>query len=171
MEQNKPIDYNAVLADLEAKKAAIETAINGIKLILGNTVSVPQGQNAIIKIEPDAFFGMSIGDASKKYLAMMRRPQNTREIMEALTQGNLPHTAKDFLGTIRTTLNRQTKVEGDIVKIGENWALAEWYPGMRKRKNNKNSEEKGDETEGQAAEPETEHLAKEESTPEDDVPF
>jgi hypothetical protein len=85
-------------------------------------------------IPPDAFFRMSIADAARKYLAMVKKKQTIQQIADSLEQGGITHTSKRFYGTVLTTLRRQEKQVGDIVKVGRGiWGLAEWYPN-RKRK-------------------------------------
>lgn len=85
-------------------------------------------------IPPDAFFRMSIADAARKYLAMVKKKQTIQQIADALEAGGLTHTSRRFYGTVLTTLRRQEKQVGDIVKVGRGiWGLAEWYPN-RKRK-------------------------------------
>src|SRR5687768_14116537 len=96
---NEVIDYEAVLADLEAKRSALESAIAGIRQVLNlgahsATGTIPPKESAII--ENDTFFGMSIGDAAKKFLRMTKRKQPAAKIAEALDFGGLQHTSKSF---------------------------------------------------------------------------
>ena len=68
------IDYEAVLADLEAKKAALDSAIAGIRQMLSLGAQSGAGQAGrgadSVSVESDTFFGMSIGDAAKKFLSL-----------------------------------------------------------------------------------------------------
>jgi len=128
------IDYEAVLADLEAQKTALEAAIAGIRQMLGRgpqTVpSAPTGRPESTVIESDTFFALTVGEAAKKYLRMTKRKQSAAAIAEALDEGGLHHTSKSFPNTVRTALIR----DPEVVQVGRGeWGLAEWYPGRRRK--------------------------------------
>ena len=75
-----------------------------------------------------------ITDAVKKYLAMVKKPQDTRVIAEALESGGFRHTSKNFYGTIFSVLRRRAQNDGDIVKVTSGlWALTEWYPALKRK--------------------------------------
>lgn len=96
MTNYEPVDYNAVLADLEAKKAAIEKMIEHVKVILGLGVmvgvAVPeangkearQAPQEVQETDGSAFLGMSTPEAIRKYLRGVKRKQSTTEIADAL---------------------------------------------------------------------------------------
>ena len=131
--------YDAILADLEQKKVAIEAAIAGIKLLKGQGLSGPiPGMPDMTALQgaipTDYFFGMGIADAARKYLAAVKRPKSTREIASALQDGGMTHTSKNFIKTVSTILSQKNQQDGDIIKVGDGWGLAAWYPG-RKRGN------------------------------------
>jgi hypothetical protein len=136
------INYTDVLTDLRAKQTAIEQAINGITALVslgalsgGPAQSANQSttENPSGEIAPDAFFSLSIVEATKKYLAGAKRPKTTQEIAAALVAGGYNHTSKNFYSTIFSVLNREAnKPTGDIVKVNERWGLAEWYPNRRR---------------------------------------
>jgi hypothetical protein len=73
----QPINYEAVLADLEARKAKLEAAIKSIRQILGQTGTSPFGGSGGVspndKPAHDAFIGMSIPEATKKHLTAVRK--------------------------------------------------------------------------------------------------
>jgi hypothetical protein len=124
---SEPINYEAVLADLEAKKQQIEAAIVAIRMIAAQGGAPgPNGNGA----GPSAFLGMSIPDATKKHLTATRQKQSTQEIMRALEAGGLPGSK---YSTVYAVLRRREKVVGDIINMKGDWALAEWYPNYRKR--------------------------------------
>lgn len=146
-EQNdaKVIDYSAVLADLETKRAELDAAIAAVKRILGHTdVSSPALAFGMAKaqiavevadsLRDDSFFGLSLVDAVKKYLRMSKRKKSTKDIVDALEQGGFTHTSKNFYGTVFTALSRDSEKAGsELVKVGKEWGIAEWYPGMKKK--------------------------------------
>jgi hypothetical protein len=135
---SEQIDYERVLVDLRAKRAALDEAIAGIERVLGVSVreTVPNGEVADMahtEVADDAFFGLSIGDAARKYLRMSKRPRSTTEICSALEGGGLHHSSKNFFATVHSVLARQERIGADIVKVKRGqWGLAEWYPGRKK---------------------------------------
>ena len=136
------IDYEAVLADLEDKRTAIENAIAGVRQILGQAGASNLGHvsgsftvTTEDAIPSDFFFKMSIFDAVKKYLGAAKGPRSTMQIVEALEKGGLTHASKDIRKTVSTILNQKAKEDvPEIVKIKKKWGLPAWYPGMRKNK-------------------------------------
>lgn len=131
-EQQNP--YVAVLADLERQRDQIITTIAMIKRMMGLSAddgpvaTVANGTTApeTAEIRSDTFFAMTIGEAIKKYLAMMKRPQRTTVIAKALDDGGLLHKSGNWVATVQTTL---TRMKGVIVKVPNGWGLLEWYPG------------------------------------------
>jgi hypothetical protein len=141
---NEMIDYNAVLTDLEAKRAAIDTAIAAMRQMLNlgadqqstspNSVQPSERRDQLTEIRFDSFFGMSIPDAVKKCFAIIKRPLGLTEITKALGEGGLLSTSKDLSSTVSATLTRMKNTDGDLVQIQGKWAPVEWYPAMRREK-------------------------------------
>jgi hypothetical protein len=139
-----PIDYEAVIADLEAKIVHLQATLAGIRAVAGmtglGTAPTPGapsgggGGNPIVNGKPasDAFLGKSIPEAAKMYLTSQRRKLSTQELMDALEAGGLPGSKYN---TVYAILARRENKVGDIVNIKGDWALAEWYPNyVRKNK-------------------------------------
>src|SRR5207253_2282535 len=77
-------------------------------------------------IPSDAFFGMTISEAVKKYLRIAKRKKPLVEIVKALDAGGIPHQSKNFYTSVSTSIRRDT----DIVQVGRGeYGLAEWYAG------------------------------------------
>jgi hypothetical protein len=136
------LDYESILAGMEAERAALDTAIAGLRAYLnkGTTdpLSGPGGPTVLAKpidpsmIRDDAFFGLSIGEAAKKYLTLVKRKQSVREIAEALERGGLPHTSSNFVNTVGTMLNRAAINDAELVRVGRGeWGLSGWYGNRR----------------------------------------
>lgn len=150
-----PIDYQAVLADLRARRAKLDVAIQAILEMMGASgsdqdesddlpvspdiplgMSVPparqkSGQPAI---EKDTFFGMTTAAAIRKYLGMMKRPQNPKAIADALRAGGQIHAVDEKSAYVNTySALRKGLARGETVQIksGE-WGLAEWYTNKPK---------------------------------------
>ena len=131
------IDWAALVPELEKEYVRIGDllAFARIKAGLANTPDAGNTQqfrppstpgDNPTEIRPDTFFGLSIADAIKKYLGMVRRPQRASEIARAIEQGGLLHSSTNWVNTVQATLSRQ---KGVIVKLPNGWGLAEWYPG------------------------------------------
>jgi hypothetical protein len=73
-------------------------------------------------IPTDAFFGLAVQDAVKKYLAMMKKKQSAKAIATALEHGGLTTTAKNFYSLVYTGLLRLQEA-GEVVKVGADWGL------------------------------------------------
>src|SRR5688572_25617181 len=115
----EPVDYEMFLADLETKRALfntwVDSAIQNVRQVLAAVNAIPPQLGAMatqappngagmgpLTLSPDAFFGLGIGDAAVKYLQLVKRQQSTREIAEALTAANYPHTSRNFVNTVNT---------------------------------------------------------------------
>jgi DNA-directed RNA polymerase delta subunit len=131
------VNYNAVLADLESRKAQIESAIAAVKAIIAASgVSFDGANGGVISpnnIPTGAFLRLSIADATKKFLDMVKTKQSVPQITQALERGGLPPAKTN---TVYAVLRRRENDIGDIIRLGDEWALAEWYPNnpnLRKR--------------------------------------
>ncbi|MEO5814620.1 MAG: hypothetical protein ABIT20_05010 [Gemmatimonadaceae bacterium] len=147
-----PIDYQAVLVDLEAKRAQIEAAILGIRIMLGSAVEAEDRTSQVdappkppaprqpapvtangLPVQTDTFFGMTTAQAVKKFLAMSKRPQTPRAIADALHAGGQVHAIdpKTAYTNAYTALKRGKDGEFSQTRNGE-WGLAEWYSNKPK---------------------------------------
>ena len=128
-------NYQAVLADLMARRARLDHLIAGIKAEMAVQPDALPGPelestpNAVplgaVDIHPDSFFGLSIIEASKKFLRMARRAQHLTAIASALEHGGLKRPADNVLSGI---LVRAAKGR-EVTKVGKGmWGLSEWYP-------------------------------------------
>ncbi len=134
---NEPINYEAVLADIEARIAKLQATADGIRELMALGGTTPTNSPAG-KIAHDAFLQMSIPDATKKYLSMARQKKDTQSIIDALEQGGLPRSA---YSTVYAVLRRREKQVGDIINMKGDWALAEWFPNYKKKVTSELTEE------------------------------
>jgi hypothetical protein len=124
-----PINYAAVLADLEAKRAQLDSAIASIRAIMGPAgalvrASVPRIAN-LSQVPPDAFTGLSISAASQRLLEMIQRKLSTKEIMQGLLAGGLK--PSNYHNTY-AILRQREAYKKDISNEGGFWGLSEWNP-------------------------------------------
>ena len=126
--------YHTVLKDLKRRKKVIDAAIAGVTALLGESeaalqaclpVPLPKTQESN-HVETGSFAGLTLTDAAQRYLDMVKEPQSTAEIAEALERGGYPTRSRNFINTVRSVLARHTKTVGEIVKVHKNWGLAEW---------------------------------------------
>jgi hypothetical protein len=132
---DQPINYDAVLADLKARRAQLDSAISAIEGITGQagtSPSGPGGGGAYVGGVPahDAFIGMSIPEAAKKHLTAVRKKLSTQELMTAMESGGLPPSK---YSTVYAILRRRENQVGDIINMKGDWGLAEWYPNYRRK--------------------------------------
>jgi hypothetical protein len=137
------IDYAAILADLEAKKAALEGAIAAVRSAIAMGAAGQSGDVSAAASSPSggisslhngevpagAFLGKSIPEAAKLYLAIVKKKQTSKEIAEGLKRGGIESTAKNFFGIVHSILDRTRKSNGGVVKLDRShWGLTDWYP-------------------------------------------
>jgi hypothetical protein len=138
---DKPIDYEAVLKDLKARRDKLTQIIelmegtpDFILSALTNPVIAPK--TGAVSIRPGEFYGMTILDATRKFLAKsVGEPKSAPQIVEALQQGGYVFTSELPVNTVASLLSREEAKGGDIVRVGRGiFGLAEWYPGRARRK-------------------------------------
>lgn len=133
--ENAPTQYEAVLADLYAKRDEIESAINTILFLQGSGSAVASTGtvNGALRatrsgaIPSNAFFGMSLVDASKKYIELSQAKRTLAQIVKGLEEGGMPPQKP---GTVYAALRRRESTVGDIMKVGEEWGLKDWFAGI-----------------------------------------
>lgn len=133
MSNNEFDPYEAVIVDLESKIAALRATIENLQSVrslvsqlpaTGTGNSHPSGAGAF---SHDAFFGMTVAEAAKKYLSAIKRTASSNVIGEALLAGGWKTSAKNIPETVRSILGRQP----EFVRINGEFGLAEWYPGRK----------------------------------------
>ncbi len=155
-EEKKAFDYNLILADLEAKRAALDAAIVSLRIAAATGALTANGSSSPIigtapqiygshpgmsttsgssgysgyttEVPSGAFLGKSVREAAILYLSLVRKKQTTREIAAALAAGGMESTSKKFVDMVGTVLYQIKKSGGGILRIGDAWGLAEWYP-------------------------------------------
>lgn len=135
--------YDAVIADLKAKRDQLSSMIDTLEQMKGMGVpftgspasDVPRTASGAGEIPDDAFFGMTIPEAAKKYLAIVKRTVKHPVLCDAILDGGFKTSSPNFREVVRSTLGRQP----DFVKIGGQWGLMEWYGARGKRKPRRSS--------------------------------
>ena len=127
------IDYYQVLSDLEDKRANIDTAIKSIRKIF---IESEPGE-----VQSDTFYGLTVIQATVKYLEMQKKKQVGRTIATALERGGVKYVSKNFYNTVNTVLAREAaKDNGRIVKVGRSeYSLPEWNLEIKWQKSKRTS--------------------------------
>src|SRR5262249_14159939 len=133
---DQPINYAAVLADLEAKRAQLDSAIAAIKALMEQTGALaatapPVPRIAgLAEVPSQAFAGLSVSAAVRKLLEMMQRRMTVREIMQGLQAGGLkPSKYRNVYAILR----QRESDKADIINVDAKWGLAEWNPELPPR--------------------------------------
>lgn len=139
------VDYQAVLADLKARREALDKVIAHLEVVVGTGAITNWNVFATQKpkdIHGDTFVGRNIPEAAAKYLKMVGQPARTTvEITEALNKGGLTCSA----GSVATVLGREFgRQAGEVVRASKGlWGLESWYPSRprTKRRDSEDEEE------------------------------
>jgi hypothetical protein len=121
--------YDVVIADLESKRDQISATIEMLRALRGTAaIALPlatssQKPVANTEIARDAFFGMSLPEAAKKYLSIERVTKPNPVLCDALLRGGFKTQSSNFPEVVRSQLGRHA----DFVKVNGEWGLAEWY--------------------------------------------
>jgi hypothetical protein len=133
-----PINYAAVLSDLEAKRNQLDSAIVAIKALVEQTGAMAATAppvpriTGLSEVPPRAFLGLSISAAVRMLLEMMQRRMTIREIMQGLEAGGLkPSKYRNIYAILR----QRESDKADVIKVDKKWGLAEWNPELRPRSN------------------------------------
>ena len=136
--------YAAVLAELEAQRAKIDTAIAAIKalpssgrIVVGTMQPSNGSQPSDIKLDIaiDTFHALTLSQAIKKYLEMrMKKPATTAEIVDALKAGGQSNAdGTNFSVVVNNSLNRMAAADGVVSKVKRGvWGLKAWYESNAK---------------------------------------
>lgn len=136
---NSSSSYDAVLADLRAKRDEINSAIDLLTRLRGGSegprATASEGSDDAPELGDGAYLGMSIADAVLKLLTARKRKMTNSEIYKSLTDGGMVLTSKDPTNVINSVLTRRFNAAGDIVRVDRGtWGLKAWYPGRNFQK-------------------------------------
>lgn len=95
------------------------------------------------RVRSDEFFRMSIPEAIKRFLEIMKQPQPPMAIAAGLKAGGILSEAKNFYTTVWTAIKR-LRAAGEIVSTQRgSWGLSDWYPNKPKAGRNEKKPKKG----------------------------
>jgi hypothetical protein len=134
--------YDAVLADLRAKRDKLNEAISVIESVRGLSSSGTVA-SAFATQQPEQrdhlavgdLLGMTIADAAIKILGMRRKTLGNADFMEEFKRGGLVLSSADPMNVINSVLNRRFHQVGDVVRVSRGmWGLQQWYPNRNFKK-------------------------------------
>lgn len=146
-EQN--LDLAAYLERLKEQRARLDIQIAGVLAALGlaqedgaappsvSLSGTPAATGTLTtqvipgRIRPDEFFGLSIPEAIKKFLAIMKQPQSPKAMVDGLQAGGLLTNAKNFYPNVTTALKR-LRLADQVVLTPNGWGLRSWYQNLPK---------------------------------------
>ena len=158
-----PIDYRAVLEDIETRIKRLQAAADAIREVIVTTeIATAPGVSNAQDSPAGMYFDMSIAEAIEKYLDGVKRPKTPVDIANALEAGGFPHTSKDFVATVRSAIFREIKKpDAKIVKRPDgDYGLISWYPGLRSKEARSKAQENGESNQANEQSPEQEGLDK-----------
>lgn len=123
------IDYNKVVLDLRSRQARLLQELKGLEAAikamepLANQGGAAPAQNASMGVSRHAFSGLKPSAAIVRYLGSVHRKQ-TKEIMEALKQGDVDSSSENLYSIVYTALKR-LKADGTVVRDDKGWGLAD----------------------------------------------
>jgi len=123
----QPVDYHAVLKDLESRKLELETMIEGVRKILaqqGAPVTRTLKHEVIRRGAEDP--GRStIAEVARTFLASTGRPQTTRQVAEAVVNAGFQTGSKNFQPIVYGALTRNDQI---FQRRGGKWSLRKESP-------------------------------------------
>jgi hypothetical protein len=141
--------YDAVIADLRAKRDHIDQLIQFLELFKGGVpipsmipqptflgvasgTPLPLAAEAAAPIPPGTFHGKGIEEATRVLLKTRKRTMSAQDIAIDLRDGGLHLQSETPANTIASVLSRGFKGGSDIVRVSRGqWGLQEWYPTRR----------------------------------------
>ena len=126
------IDYKAVIADLEQKRAQINARIDAAIAAMRQVMALEGTGYAVtvdLPLESPSKAGGPYRDttlipAALKHLTAVGHPVLNLDLARALEEGGFEHKSKNFANTLNSVLWRRSKTVGDIRKSGRGWELA-----------------------------------------------
>ena len=129
--------YEAAIRDLEAERQEIDALIDGLRRRLDKAAGARGETGSSANISDDAFFGMTVADASRKYLSIVKQTKTTAEIAAGLLQGGLKTSATDLPNTVRAIIGQRD----EFMRVNGKWGLSVWYPGAKRSKQGREESE------------------------------
>lgn len=123
-------------SELGAERSRVKSAIAVIReKVAAFPVNEPAAQipqakpeaSGPAEIPPDAFAGMKIREAARKYMEMTEKPVRAAKLARALNKGGMENKTKNFESTVFSSLRRSVLKGEDFAKIGMDFGLREWY--------------------------------------------
>lgn len=139
------ISYPAILADMKAKRSALDSSISALEAALASgalgqsveSTAVTGETNtgagsAPVDLPTGAFLGKSVPVAIKLYLEATRRKQPPQEIAKGIQALGVESTSGNFPMIVGTAL-RRLRDSGDVYQFKDGWGLSSWVPAALRK--------------------------------------
>lgn len=154
------LDLGAYLAQLKEERARLDIIIADVARRLGVDANGTSGSASAVaatgtgagasvresivtgRVRSDEFFRMSIPEAVKRFLEIIKQPQSPTAIVNALKAGGVLSQSKNFYTTVWTAL-RRLRAAGELVNTPSGWGLSVWYPNKPKASGDETKQRKG----------------------------
>lgn len=164
MPQENTLDPAVILAQLEAKKTALEALIASWRAAiavgaLGPVTDLPAASeatgshavDAVVELPQGALRNRTLPEAIKLFLSAAKTKQTIKQVAAALKEGGIESTSDNFEGVVTGSLNR-LKDRGEVLRFKDGWALAAHYPeSLRARINDTAQKSKPKKKQGKRA--------------------
>lgn len=130
---SQTIDYEAVIRDLERKRAEsnarFDAAIAALRHVAAMQASGPKLLTPSLPFASAGgslpYRGMSMVEAAVAHIKSVGRAVPNPELAKAVSEGGFIHNSKNFGNTLNSILWRRSEKVGDVRKTPQGWALAE----------------------------------------------
>lgn len=135
MESSTRNHYALVAADIRHELSALDNELERIKdkreklhtalgFIEERMETMDSGEKSVDEKPAGPYAGLSLVDATVKYLETVKRPSPTRAIADALAKGGYQTKSKNLYNNVYGILNREgDKPSPRVVKKGAQWEL------------------------------------------------
>jgi hypothetical protein len=121
------LELRSQIEDCQRTIAMLEMMRSKGKLGVGHAAMSSAASPQSVAFTSDSFFGMTIADGAKKYLAAIKRTATAKVVSEALIAGGMKSSAKSPTENVRSILSRNPS----FVLVNGEFGLSEWYPGRK----------------------------------------
>jgi len=147
------VDYTSILADIDAKIAALESARRSIQIAVESGALGLQGDIPGISVSgsdhasgtpyelPVGFLrGKSVPVAIKLYLDATKKKQTVKHIAEGIRAKGMETTARNFESIVTTALHRMKGPDG-VIRFADGWDLVKHHSAHIRNAMSKNQKQ------------------------------
>ncbi len=112
---------------LERRRSALLNTVEGIRELISLNGGSAPAKPERPRFPRNAFADLGTVEAAVKYLGIVKRPQTTREMVDALILGGKKSESKNYTDMVRITLLKETEKGNPRISWKDHkWELPEW---------------------------------------------